>query len=72
MALLWVSTHLIVQSLFSGTGVHVGCRGARRIEDDGHMVVIEIMGPDVPDVEEVTALFTVERKSVKFEPVEGQ
>jgi len=66
MAKLHVIPELIVETLFKGAATGVRIVGA---SFDGHVVVLDIEGVDVPDAEVVTAIMSVERFRVAFNVV---
>jgi len=70
MAKLRVTPELLVEALFGDTcpspSVHI--RGAT-FDAVRQVVIFDIDGPDVPSAEYVDAIFTVQRKTVKFKPV---
>ena len=66
MTKLLVAPHLIVDSLFKGSASGVRIVGA---SFNGDCVVLEIEGAEVPNVDTVTAVMSMERFRVSFCPV---
>lgn len=67
MAKLQVSADLLLESLFKGAapGLRILSATADPIT---HVVELDIEGPAVPEVERVSAIVSVERFTVRFEP----
>jgi hypothetical protein len=68
MAKLQVAPELLAQGLFKEVAPGVRIVGASFDHEHG-IVELEIEGPGVPDSEHVSAVISVERFSVRFEPV---
>ena len=67
MAKLQVSADLLLESLFKGAapGLRILAASADPIT---HVVELELEGPSIPEVERVSAICSVERFTVRFEP----
>lgn len=67
MAKLQVAPELLIDSLFKGVTPGVRILGAS-YDPVHHVVELEIEGPGVPDVQRISAVVSVERFTVRFEP----
>ena len=67
MAKLQVAPELLIEQLFKGAAPGVRILGAS-FDPIRHIVELDIEGPGVPETERVSAIFSVERFTVRFEP----
>ena len=69
MALLRLNVEVVLRELLKGSHTPVICFGVRRVENNGHEILVAIEGWGVPkgDVE-VVAMITETQKTVEFRP----